>query len=135
MIKGLGQQTASVRYNIFTSAMDLGLLFLLLPRYGMEGYFFSFAVTHAVNFFLSLRRLLKITGQRIPLHTTVLTLSSAAGGIWLADLIQKPVMKGIGFTVIYLCLLALMQVINKKDLLWLRGLIRRTPKKGNTLAA
>ena len=60
MTKGLGQQTACVRYNILTSAMDVGLLFVLLPRFGLHGYFCSFFVTHFINFCLSLRRLCPI---------------------------------------------------------------------------
>ena len=61
MIKGLGQQTVSVAYNITTNLMDVMLLWVLLPKYGMNGYFFSFLVTHLINFLLSLKRLLKIT--------------------------------------------------------------------------
>ena len=38
MTKGLGQQTACVRYNILTSAMDVAFLYILLPKYGMGGY-------------------------------------------------------------------------------------------------
>ncbi len=41
MIKGLGQQTVSVRYNIVTNILDVFFLYLLLPEYGMTGYFFS----------------------------------------------------------------------------------------------
>ncbi len=129
MIKGLGQQKASVRYNIITSVMDLGLLFLLLPSYGIKGYFFSFVVTHVINFFLSLRRLLKITGQHIPLHIPVLTLSCAAGAVWAAHWVSSPVPKAIGFLLIFICLLVLMKVIGKEDLYWLRGLVRGTHNK------
>ena len=63
MTKGLGQQKICVRYNILTSALDAIFLYLLLPKYGMQGYFFSFLVTHLLNFLLSLGRLLKITGK------------------------------------------------------------------------
>ena len=35
MNKGLGQQKVSVRYNILTATLDVLLLFLLLPQYGM----------------------------------------------------------------------------------------------------
>lgn len=55
MTKGLGQQTYCVRYNIITSALDLLLLYILLPRYGMYGYFLSFFATHLLNFALSIR--------------------------------------------------------------------------------
>ena len=44
MIKGMGQQTASVRYNIVTNLLDVVFLYLLLPEYGMRGYFVSFLI-------------------------------------------------------------------------------------------
>ena len=66
MHKGLGQQVYCVRVNTFTSVLDVGLLFLLLPRYGIAGYYVSFLVSHAVNFYLSIRRLWQETGAGIP---------------------------------------------------------------------
>ena len=66
MTKGLGQQKLCVRNNILTSALDVALLYILLPKYGMQGYFASFLVTHLLNFTLSIRLLLRITGERIP---------------------------------------------------------------------
>lgn len=64
MLKGLAEQVSCVRYNTFTSLLDVLFLLVLLPRYGIAGYVFSFAVTHAVNLFLSIRRLLHTTGHR-----------------------------------------------------------------------
>lgn len=61
MCKGLGQQVACVRYNTLTAALDAVLLYLLLPRCGIAGYQVSFIVTHLVNFYLSLRLLLRLT--------------------------------------------------------------------------
>lgn len=66
MHKGLGQQIYCVRVNTLTSILDVLLLFFLLPRYGIGGYYFSFFITHALNFYLSIRRLLQISGE-IPL--------------------------------------------------------------------
>ena len=56
--KGLGQQLHLVRYNSFTNVIDVLGLWLLLPRYGLAGYIFTYCLSHLVNFFLSLRRLL-----------------------------------------------------------------------------
>ena len=64
MCKGLGQQSANARYNLLTNLLDVALLWLLLPRFGMGGYYFSFAASHLVNFGLSLRRLGKSAGLR-----------------------------------------------------------------------
>ena len=62
MCKGLGQQSANARYNLLTSFLDVAFLWLLLPRWGLGGYYVSFALTHLLNFGLSLRRLLQSTG-------------------------------------------------------------------------
>ena len=64
MLKGLAEQVSCVRYNTFTSLLDVVLLFLLLPKWGIKGYVFSFTLTHAINLFLSLRRLLLTTEHR-----------------------------------------------------------------------
>lgn len=82
MLKGLSEQVATVRYNTITSAMDVVLLFFLLPRYGLGGYVVTFVVTHLVNFALSLRRLLRASGAQPPLgallRTGLLTIPAIA---------------------------------------------------------
>lgn len=71
MQKGLGQQLATVRYNTLTSALDTALLFFLLPRFGIRGYLLSFTVTHLLNFYLSLGRLIHVTGHPLALGFAV----------------------------------------------------------------
>lgn len=123
MIKGLGQQKASVRYNILTSVMDLVMLYFLLPSYGISGYFFSFTVSHAINFLLSLSRLLKISKVQIPFHVPILTLCSATVSVYSATHLSLPLMKVISFLLIFSCLLVLFRVISRDDLRWVRGLV------------
>ena len=125
MTKGLGQQTACVRYNIITSAMDVILLFLLLPRFGMTGYFVSFTVTHLINFLLSLRRLLKITGIRIPFYIPGFTCSAALLAVMGASLMSSPAGRTVAFLGLLGSLLVLFGVVSKKDILWLRGLVAK----------
>lgn len=125
MIKGLGQQTASVRYNIFTSSMDVAFLFLLLPRYGMNGYFFSFLVTHLINFILSLRRLLKIAKVSIPFYIPAFTCAAALAGVLGASFVRGIPGKIGAFLALCGSLLVLFGVVSKADLLWLRGLIAK----------
>ena len=123
MIKGLGQQKASVRYNILTSGLDVLFLFLLLPRYGMAGYFFSFLVTHVINFFLSIRRLTKIVGSVSKLSMPILTLCSMGVGIFLCISLEPPLLRGMAFLGIFFPLLFLLGVVGQEDLQWLRGLV------------
>ncbi len=58
--KGLGQQLHLVRYNSFTNVIDVLGLWLLLPRLGLWGYVITYCLSHLVNLFLSLRRLLTV---------------------------------------------------------------------------
>lgn len=123
MIKGLGQQKASVRYNILTSGLDVLLLFFWLPRYGLRGYFASFLLTHALNFALSLARLLKITNQRLHLRQPILALCCGLGGVTAASYVTAPALRAGVYLILLLCGLTLTGVTGKKDLRWLRGLI------------
>lgn len=125
MIKGLGQQKISVRYNILTSFLDVVFLFLLLPRYGMAGYFVSFLVTHLINFVLSLQRLLKITKETIPFHVPCLAAAAMVFSVWICSLVESVPARGICYGVILCCLLFLLRVLSKEDVHWLVGLIRK----------
>lgn len=123
MVKGLGQQKYSVRYNILTSAMDVVFLFILLPKYGTAGYFASFLVTHAINFYLSFRRLLKITGRHIALRQPLLTAAAAILSAAVATIFPTAAGRCISFTLLFFCLLAILRVITIRDLRWLKSLI------------
>lgn len=125
MIKGLGQQKISVRYNILTSAMDVALLFLLLPKFGIKGYFLSFLVTHAINFFLSLRRLLKISGRSLDLRTALFALGCGVLSVWLCAGISAPVFRCTAFAALWGSALVLLRVLRKEDVRWLMGLVKR----------
>lgn len=125
MIKGLGQQTASVRYNILTNTMDVILLYILLPQYGISGYFFSFLVTHLLNFVLSIRRLLKITGERIRISVPVLAVAAAILAVWIAAFTPTAPLRSISYVIVLFCLLFLFHVVSKEDLIWLKGLTRK----------
>lgn len=124
MTKGLGQQKACVRYNIVTSAMDVAFLFVLLPRYGMNGYFFSFLVTHLLNFALSLGRLLKISGTKILPSIPVLTFAAAGAALWAASFLTTPAARCVAYVLLLGSLLILLKVLHKEDLQWIKGLIR-----------
>ncbi len=125
MIKGLGQQKICVRYNILTSAMDVVFLFFLLPKYGMMGYFFSFLITHLLNFGLSLRRLLKIVGNVVQFSIPLLTALATAISMWCAQHLQQPTLKIGAFLLIFGSLLVLFRVIKKEDITWIAGLVHK----------
>ena len=131
MTKGLGQQKACVRYNILTSSMDVAFLYLLLPRFGMMGYFISFLVTHLLNFILSLRRLLKIVGNVISLRVPLLAGIATVGAIFIASHVHPPIIRAGSFLVILGCLLFLLRVVGKEDISWLKSLLSRNKESGS----
>lgn len=123
MTKGLGQQKACVRYNILTSGMDVVLLYLLLPKYGMTGYFLSFFVTHLLNFILSLRRLLKISKIKLPFYRPALTCAATALSVMMCKLLASTFLRIPAFLLIAGCFLVLFRVVGKPDFLWIKGLV------------
>ena len=125
MTKGLGQQKACVRYNILTSSLDVLFLYFLLPKYGMGGYFFSFLVTHLLNFILSLRRLLKITGKVISLWLPILAVAATGCALWASTTLPSPALQCCSFTIILGCLFVLTRILSKEDISWLQGLTAR----------
>ena len=123
MTKGLGQQKKCVQYNIITSAMDVLLLYFLLPRYGIPGYFFSFLITHLLNFILSLRRLLKITRIRIPLFMPMMSIALLLLAIWIVSYVSSALGRTAAFLLLFFSAMYLTGVVNREDLSWMRGLL------------
>ena len=129
-VKGMGQQVACVRYNTLTSFLDVMILWVLLPRYGLTGYYISFVFTHALNFFLSIRRLSRVTGFRGETGQILRALAAWAAGLCICSLLPQG--EGLGeilflsccFLGIFFLLLTLAGVLNKGDLLWVQGLVR-----------
>lgn len=133
MCKGLGQQNANARYNLLTSALDAALLWLLLPRLGLNGYYLSFAAAHLVNFALSLRRLFLASGLRPSPGPALRAAACTTAAVLLAPLLPAGA-EGLGaflpgvYFLLLLCLFwTLFRVLDRSDLLWLRGLLRRRP--------
>ena len=125
MTKGLGQQKICVRYNILTSAMDVVFLYLLLPYYGMMGYFFSFTVTHLLNFILSLHLLLKITGESIPFYVPAFGIAAAILSVLGAGSFAFPATRIILYPALLWSFLCLFGITGKEDIRWMIGLIRK----------
>ena len=123
MTKGLGQQKICVRYNIFTSFLDVVFLYLLLPRYGMDGYFASFLVTHLINYLLSLQRLLKITIRTIPFHVPLLSAAAMLFGMWAASHVANSIFRATSYLLILGSLLFLFRVLQAEDIRWAKGLV------------
>ena len=133
MLKGLAEQLSCVRYNTLTSVLDVVFLYVLLPRHGVAGYVAVFVVTHAINLYLSIRRLLVVTELRprtadfaLPLLSLglalLLTIPSPAMGGWFVRLVCR----GGWFLTVLLAAFVLLQALTQQDGSWLRRVLRRT---------
>ena len=87
-----------------------------------------------VNFILSLRRLLKITGERLPLHVPMLGLSAMLASVWGAGRVASVSAQCVIFLLLFFCLLTLMQVCRKEDFLWFIRLITVKNRKVSPLS-
>ncbi len=127
MNKGLGQQKICVRFNIFTSLLDVIFLFLLLPKYGMMGYFFSFLVTHLINFILSLWLLIKTAGIRIKVYTVLGTAAATGLSIMISKFLTNSILSALAYILLLPSLLTLLGILKKENILWIKGLIKGKP--------
>lgn len=123
MIKGLGQQKISVCFNILTNTMDVVFLYLLLPKFGILGYFYSFLVTHLLNFILSLGRLLHISSVKISISGTIFTLVAAYIAVWISQMLANPILRGLSYLGILICMLRALGVVKTSDIYWLKALL------------
>ena len=127
--KGLGKQSICVRYNIITSAMDVGLLFVLLPKFGIEGYFASFFITHLINFILSFRLLTKTVDKILPMKTVILCLLAVICSIYIANYFENRLHACISFILLFGASMVLLGIIKWKDCVWIIGLSKPRREK------
>ena len=120
ILKGLGEQLYCVRCNIFTSALEVTGLLLLLPRLGVAGYFLTFAVTRLINYLLSAGRLLKVSASPLPARFCVKL--ALCFGLCVVGLRPVPWL----FLPAFVLSLAATGTITRSDLHWLRGVLSRT---------
>lgn len=137
MLKGLAEQVSCVRYNTFTSVLDVVLLWLFLPAFGINAYIAIFAVTHAVNLFLSVRRLLLVAAHRMrpadflrPLSAYALTLLPFFLLPEGAEPLTSVLLRGVGFLTLLGSGYVLTGALAPRDYRWLRRVARRSMSKG-----
>ena len=127
MLKGLAEQVSCVRINTLTSLLDVVFLFVLLPRWGIGGYLFSFIVTHAVNLFLSLRRLLRSSDCRPGVRDLLMPPVCALLALLPAAVLPShTVMKSAVFLLLLSALYLLSQALSPYDFRWVRRVLRRS---------
>jgi len=125
MLKGLIQQVHSARYNTVTSVLDVVFLFLTLPKWGLDGYFVTFTVTHAVNFWLSISRLLRVSEYRPDWSFVLRLVVSVAAAVFVAAQLSGMVTVGALYLLVLALCLRLTDAVDGQELRWLWKTLRR----------
>lgn len=138
MTKGLGQQAACARYSIISNILDISLMFFLLPKLGIDGYFLSFALTHAVNFCLSLRKVLSIGGVRLSRRFSILIPICAVFSVFGGSCFTGSIRRVAAFLGLFFSLCIYLGILGKEEIQHFKNLIfpwfkqRKTPVATNS---
>ncbi|MBE6788120.1 MAG: hypothetical protein E7539_00465 [Ruminococcaceae bacterium] len=71
MLKGLGEYNRVIKYSTIDTVLSIALIYFLLPKMGLYGYVVVIYVSTILNAFLSIRRLLKVSGNRISFFSDI----------------------------------------------------------------
>ena len=95
MLKGLGEQVYCMKVNLIDSILCLVLVFILVPRFGIDGYIALMMISECINFFLSIFKLLKVSHVRFRVVKWVVMPVSSALGAWACTSLLSFLLGGI----------------------------------------
>lgn len=132
ILKGIDEQVSSMRYNIFTSVINVLMTYLLLPRYAIAGYLITTYSVKILNFGLSLTRLLRVTRLTIDFTGIVKSILCIVGAIGISILLEELSLANTTLiylhllltAAIYLFLLRVFSCITHDDVLWIKSLFK-----------
>lgn len=133
MLKGLGEQVSSMRYNIIDASVSVLLVWFLLPRYAIAGYLVTIYVTEMLNAFLSANRLIKVTKVPIKPCSCILgPIFAIFGGCMASQLLSSALgISALSLTIkvlitilFYLAFLLLSHSLTKEDVRWIFSAFR-----------
>ncbi len=119
VLKGINCQVTVVKINILDSAVGIGLLWYLLPVYGIRGYLMVIAVREILNGTLSIVTLIRHTDCSFGLFRNVLCPAVMISlSVWCATvLIPNGIWNAIGVAaMLYICLLYATGLVTYQDL-------------------
>jgi stage V sporulation protein B len=135
MLRGLGQQMHSMKYNIMDSFISIILVYVLLPKLAVLGYVLIIYFTEIFNFSLSIHRLSVMTKVRFSVTRIIKAMLSALGAVNLTLLLlriiglplsPKPyvLVLHIALTaVVYFILILLFKCVERSDIKWFKSFL------------
>ena len=137
LLKGMGEQVFCMNVNIADAFISVVLVWLLLPRCGINGYLITIFVSECFNTSLSLARLMKISGflpsfRKNLLRPAVCVLGAACTARILFSLLPEVPGNVMGLVVhitvtllLYCALLLLTGTVSREEKDWIRSVIRQ----------
>lgn len=126
MLKGLGQQVHSLWFAVADSVVRIGLIYLLLPRFGLTGFLYVMLVSNLLTCTLSTSRLLTVSRTAMNWGRWVIrpTFAAAVAGccVWMYSHLFPTVTglfrvlpQGLVFIAAYCLLLPLLGCFSRED--------------------
>jgi stage V sporulation protein B len=141
MLSGLGQQLRTLQINVLDYALRIGLILLLVPRFGLMAYILILYFSAMLNATLSLRRLLLVSRASIRYREWIIKpmLAAAISGslvVLVFRLLSFPqpsalvlALKILLLAALYAALLFLTQSLSKGDMRWFKNMLKSVSKK------
>lgn len=132
MLKGLNQQNYHMSYNIADSILRIILIYIFIPKFGVNAFISVIFISEIFNFCLSLRRLVVVTKLNInikewlikPLISLIITLLVCHFAFLLLKDLYNPFMvvaKILTSILVYILSLKITNSITKDDIYWMKN--------------
>lgn len=141
ILHGLGQQNAAMRYSLYDCALRLSMVYVLIPKFGVNGFVAMVIASNLFTSALNLKRLLKITKIKLRLNDWFLkpVLAAAAASqavkalcnLWLFESLslKQGLFLGLGIiAVVYVAVLFSVGSIDKGNVKWAWAKLRMSSK-------
>ncbi len=133
MLKGLGEHVYSMKINILDAFISVILVWILTPRYGVNGYLVAIYVSELFNTVFSITRLLSITRVSpkllkwvyLPLFCILAATHLTRHFLNLAtqNASRFPILPCIVTVLTYLLFLVVTRTVNREELQWGKSLL------------
>ena len=137
MLKGLGEQLYSMNVNIIDSLCSVFLVWILIPKMGINGYIAMIIISEMFNATLSIIRLLSVSKMKIQvLKWIIKPLFCIVASAYFSNLLFKVinVSQNIKISVtihiiitaiLYLLFVCITNALDKDDISWIIGFFKR----------
>lgn len=138
ILKGLNQQMAYLLTNLADAVLRVGLVFFLIPRFGLWGFIWMFYISNIFNTGMSILRLLQVTQVRVDfLNWLVKPLASMLisclfmryiTGFFPLPPVADVIVKTVGALVLYCFWIRVLRSLSREDLQWFKSLLKKPPE-------